>query len=87
MRVRSNLEPNRVAFWERHPAHIGGEVFIADDQVHEVGETAAVRAAVREGRLMEVQDDGGSQTADRQDDSRPQTADRQNDRRSKRHGK
>lgn len=63
MRVRSNLEPNRVAFWERHPAHPGGgEVFIADDQVHEVGDTAAVRAAIHEGRLVE--ESGGAENAE-----------------------
>jgi hypothetical protein len=53
--VKSALPANRVAFWERHPAHPDGEIFIADDREHQVGDTAAVRAAIREGRLVEVQ--------------------------------
>lgn len=54
-RVKSGLEAGRVALWERHPAHPGGEVFIADDQVRETGDTPAVRAALAEGRLIEVE--------------------------------
>lgn len=42
------------AFWERHPDHPGGEVFIAGDCVAQVANTRAVRAAIQDGRLVEL---------------------------------
>lgn len=53
-RVKSGLEAGRVALWERHPAHPGGEVLIAGERVYAVGDTPAVREALRDGRLVEI---------------------------------
>jgi len=52
--VKSNLSANQVALWERDPAHPGGEVFIAGPGEHEVGETAAVKARLKDGWLVKV---------------------------------
>jgi hypothetical protein len=54
MKVRSGLADNRVALWERHPAHPGGEVFIAGERAVDVAGTAAVQRALKDGRLVEV---------------------------------
>lgn len=54
MRVRSGLEGDRVAFWERHPAHPGGEVLIAGAAWLEVGDTVEVQNALKDGRLVEI---------------------------------
>src|SRR5690606_27066136 len=50
LRVRGN-RPGRVAFWERHPDHPDGEVFIGGTSTGVVAETDSVRRAVRDGRL------------------------------------
>lgn len=52
--VKSTLAPGLVALWERHPNQPGGEVFIADNETHQVAETVAVRAALGRGVLVEV---------------------------------
>lgn len=52
--VKSTLPPDHVALWERHPDHPGGEVYIADNDEHQVAETMAVRAALGRGVLVEV---------------------------------
>lgn len=43
-----------VLIWDKDDRHEGGELFIADDEVHTVESTAAVAMALAEGRLMEV---------------------------------
>lgn len=53
--VKSTLPSDHVALWERHPEHPGGEVYIADNEMHQVAETAAVRSALSRGVLVEVQ--------------------------------
>lgn len=55
IRVRSGIEGDRVAFWERHPAHPGGEVLIAGAAVFEVGDTVEVQNALKDGRLVKVE--------------------------------
>jgi predicted flap endonuclease-1-like 5' DNA nuclease len=52
--VRSGEEGGRVALFERNPAHPGGEVFVAGDDVAEVALTPAVVEALRRGRLVKV---------------------------------
>ena len=53
--VKSNLPDKiRVALWEVHPDHPGGEVYIADDQAHEVALTRRVQAALGRGWLVEA---------------------------------
>ena len=53
--VKSALEDTtRVALWEVHPDHPGGEVFIAGEESHHVAETRRVREALRAGRLAQV---------------------------------
>lgn len=54
IRVKSALPDNRVALWDRNPAHPGGEVLIWGDDVREVAETEAVRNAIKDGRLVEI---------------------------------
>jgi hypothetical protein len=44
-----------VALWERHPAHPGGEVFLAGPGEFEVAMTPAVEARLRNGRLVLVE--------------------------------
>ena len=48
----------RVALWEKHPDHPDGEIFIGGptEEPVEVGDTAAVRQAIRDDRLAEVRD-------------------------------
>jgi hypothetical protein len=48
--------PHGAPFWERHPAHPGGEVWVAGNQEQpgpaaQVALTAAVERALKEGRL------------------------------------
>lgn len=44
-----------VALWERHPAHPGGEIFLAGSGEFEVAMTPAVEARLRNGRLVLVE--------------------------------
>lgn len=44
----------RVSLWETHPAHPGGEVFVAPGLTVEVGRTATVAGALASGLLEEV---------------------------------
>lgn len=41
-------------FWEVHPDHPGGEVWVAGSQVAEVALTASVHSALRNERLVRV---------------------------------
>lgn len=43
-----------LALFDRHDAYEGGELFIADGREHDVPLTAAVRAALNTGALIEV---------------------------------
>ena len=53
--VKSNLpDKTRVALWEVHADHPNGEVYIADDQAHEVAVTRRVQAALGRGWLVEA---------------------------------
>lgn len=55
MRVRSNLaDKSKIALWERNPAHPTGEVLITGEQAFEVGDTPAIRAALRLGTLVKA---------------------------------
>lgn len=51
IRVRANAG-QRVALWERHPDHPGGEIFLKGDDTADVAETPAVRSAIGDGRLL-----------------------------------
>lgn len=53
--VKSGLDSGKIALFERDPKHPGGEVFIVAPGVFEVAETAAVMAALGNGRLVRVQ--------------------------------
>jgi hypothetical protein len=56
---------NRGVFWERDAAHPGGEVSIGpDDPPTRVAPTTAVRAAIRQGRLVEVGQDAAVASAE-----------------------
>lgn len=53
--VKSARKDGRVAFFEKDKAHPKGEVFIRGDQkAVEVGDTRALRQAIRNGNLVEV---------------------------------
>lgn len=53
--VKSALkDTSRVALWERHADHPGGEIFVADDKEHQVAETPAVVLAIKEDKLVKV---------------------------------
>lgn len=47
-------EASQVVLWERHPGHPTGEVFLAGAGSFEVGLTPAVKARLRDGRLVAV---------------------------------
>jgi hypothetical protein len=53
VRVCDKHQP-RVGIWEIDPAHPDGEVFVAGEKTFTVGDTPAVRAAIREERIEEV---------------------------------
>lgn len=56
LRVRlADPDSNRVALWERHPAHPGGEVWLAGAGEFDVAATPAVVARLRDGRLVAVE--------------------------------
>jgi len=53
--VSAARQDGRVALWERHPDHPGGEVFVAADSGRvRVARTPAVLAALAAGRLVAV---------------------------------
>ena len=51
------VDPDKVALWDVDAAHPGGELYLAGnpDVTHEVADTAGVRAAIRQGKLIEVE--------------------------------
>lgn len=52
--VEAAQEDGRVALWEKHPDHPGGEVYItAGSGRHKVARTPAVLRALAEGKLIE----------------------------------
>lgn len=56
IKVEATNAVGKVALWEKHPKHPTGEVFVSGDgTVVEVANTAAVRAAIKAGALVEVQ--------------------------------
>ena len=56
IRVRlAEPESGRVALWERHPAHPGGEVWLAGAGEYDVAATPAVAARLRNGSLVQVE--------------------------------
>lgn len=68
--VQSALEGNRVALHEVDDAHPFGSVLVAGDRVEKVGDTAFVRAQLREGALTEVRDAADKKAADKAMDER-----------------
>ena len=60
MKVISALTGKKVALWERHPSHPGGEVFVVGDRVVEVALTTGVQTALRDGRIVEVEEAPGA---------------------------
>lgn len=49
--VKSNVE-NRIALWQKHPAHPGGEVFVAGGIVATVALTDEVQTRIDNGFLI-----------------------------------
>lgn len=51
------VDPEKVALWDVDAAHPGGELYLAGspDVTHEVADTPGVRAAIRQGKLIEVE--------------------------------
>ncbi len=52
--VRSGHNDKRVALWERHPSHPGGEVFIAGPKDVRVAHTPEVQKRLAHGGLVRV---------------------------------
>lgn len=52
--VKSALNSNDVALWDKHPDHPTGEIFVAGDEVVEAAETPRVLQALGNGRLEKV---------------------------------
>lgn len=56
IRVKGAGDDRRVVIWERSPLHPQGEAFVPNDgKTYTVGETAAVKRLIGEGRLVPVQ--------------------------------
>jgi transglutaminase-like putative cysteine protease len=56
IRVRvAQPEASRVTLWERHPAHPGGEIWLAGAGEFDVAATPAVLARLRSGQLVTVE--------------------------------
>lgn len=53
IRVKSNLPDNRMALFERHPDHPGGEIAVYGDGTFAVARTKEVEAHLRSGELVE----------------------------------
>lgn len=51
----------RIGLWDKNPAHPGGEVWCAGDAICEVADTAEVRQAITEKRIVEVRAAPGEQ--------------------------
>ncbi len=63
--VRVSRADDRVALWEKHPKHPGGEVFLAGSGTEaEVWETPAVMDAIRQGSLERLDAARGRKAAD-----------------------
>lgn len=69
--VRSNLQDGRVAYWERHPAHPQGEIFIATATPQMVAMTTGVEERIRSGILSVVE----TEQQPPQDDDKPSSGD------------
>lgn len=54
--VTSGLDNNKVALWEQHPDHPHGEIYVVGDAEVEVAETPRVFEALRDNRLIKVED-------------------------------
>ena len=54
--VKSALPDGKAAFWERHPAHPGGEVLVKSGETYKVAATLAAKRAIGEGRIVKVGD-------------------------------
>jgi hypothetical protein len=69
--VRSNLDNNRVALHEIDPAHPGGSVMVARNMgTQKVGNTALVRARLRDQWLVEDTSADGKKEADKAAETR-----------------
>ncbi len=64
--VKSGRDDDRVALWERHPDHLGGDALIFHERdrkgtlverAYEVERTERIATALREGALIEVSKD------------------------------
>lgn len=53
--VKSGLNNNDVALWEKHPDHPGQEIFVAGEAEVEVAKTPRVLEALARKRLVEVE--------------------------------
>lgn len=50
-------DPHRVAAFERHPAHPGGECWVTGDEVHQVAATPFIVQRIGLGFLIQVPDE------------------------------
>ena len=68
--VKSGFDNNRIALHEIDPAHPGGSVVVAGDKPTKVGNTAMVRARLRDQWLVEVSGEGVHKEADKRAENR-----------------
>lgn len=54
----------KLAIFETHSAHADGQLYIADDKIHEVALTAGVKTAINENRLIEIGEDDQPENID-----------------------
>ncbi len=61
--VKSGLNNNDVALWEKHPDHPGQEIFVAGETEVEAAKTPRVMRASADGKLVEVEKKAAASTS------------------------
>ena len=61
--VKSGLNNNDVALWEKHPDHPGQEIFVAGEAEVEAAKTPRVLEALARKRLVEVEKKAAASTS------------------------
>ena len=61
--VKSGLNNNDVALWEKHPDHPGQEIFVAGEAEVEAAKTPRVMRALADGKLVEVEKKAAASTS------------------------
>ncbi len=64
-------DPHRVAAWERHPAHDGGECFVTGKEAHVVAATPYVLRRIKKGFLILVAEEEKQESSAEPEEEEP----------------